>query len=136
GAVAHPRPRHPSARPRPRAAAGPRGALVAPATATGARRRWWPAGSASCQVAAAERVSVAKGEADYRLEFLERLRRRCHLDGVHPHLARRLEVDAKVVEIDTVLRRDAEGVGHHAVDARVRLAYPRLCAFDDVVEQA
>src|ERR1700754_2260924 len=55
-------------------------------------------------------------------EITDRLRRVKHLDRGHAHLARRLQVDAEVVEIDAMPGIDAERLGHHAVNARVGLA--------------
>ena len=57
------------------------------------------------------------------------------LDRGHAHVARRLQVDAEIVEIDASLRIDAERFHHHPVDARIGLAQADLGGFDDMVEQ-
>src|SRR5262245_49113961 len=50
----------------------------------------------------------AQRQSRCRLELADRLRGAQHLDRRHPHLARGLEVDAEVVEIDALLRIDLQ----------------------------
>src|SRR6476620_10972467 len=69
------------------------------------------------------------------LKLGDGLRRVEHLDCDHAHFARRLQVDAEIVEIDASLGIDAERLHHHPVDARVGLPQADLCGFDDVIEQ-
>src|ERR1700759_4006436 len=66
--------------------------------------------------------SSFEGNADHRLEFGDRNVGIANLDRAHAHGARRLQIDAEIVEIDAVLRLDAKKVAGMAIDARIGLA--------------
>src|SRR5436309_273688 len=56
-----------------------------------------------------------------RLKFGDGLRRIDDLDRGHAHFARRLQVDAEIVEIDAMFGIDVKCFDHHPIDARIRL---------------
>src|SRR5258705_7333232 len=74
---------------------------------------WW-----SCST---KSRTLAQLQSRRLLKLGDRLRRIGDLDGGHAHLARRLQVDAEIVEIDASVGIDVKRVDHHLIDARIRL---------------
>ena len=68
------------------------------------------------------------------VELGDRLARIHDLDGGHPHLARRLEVDAEVVQQDRVACLDAQPLERELVEAPLRLPASHDRRLDDDVE--
>ena len=68
-------------------------------------------------------------------QFRNRLRPALHFDGGHPQSARGFQISAEVVEINACVRRYAERLAHHQVDARIGFADSYLRRLDHRVEQ-
>src|SRR3981081_2043938 len=86
---------------------------------------WW---SASCKI-----QSLAQHQARRRFQFGDGLLRVEHLDGGHAHVARRLQVDAEIVEIDGRPRIDVQRLDHLPVDARIGFPQADLGGLDDMI---